>query len=184
VLKLEARLSDTEELRPVTSADVDELHALVMANRDHLRPWMPWADQDREATATFVETATADALAERALQLVILSDNRIAGAGGFHAIDWRNRLSSVGYWLAADATGRGLMTRAVAALLDHAFGPWSLHRVELRAAPANARSRGVAERLGFTLEGTLRDAELIGGRHRDLVVYSMLAYEWPSKGPA
>ena len=84
----------------------------------------------------------------------------------------------LGYWLARDAQGRGLITRGVAAMLDHAFGPWRLHRVEIRAAPDNARSRAVPERLGFTLEGRLRDAERHPGGFRDLVVYALLAPDW------
>jgi ribosomal-protein-serine acetyltransferase len=184
VLEFQARLSDTEELRPVGSADLDELHAVVDANRDHLRPWMPWADQDRDATRQFIEAARIDAEAERGLQFVILADGRISGACGFHALDWRNRSVSIGYWLAAAAQRRGLITRGVTAMLDHAFGAWSMHRLELRAAPANTRSRAAAERLGFTEEGRLREAELVGGRHHDLIVYSMLASEWRRNRPA
>ncbi|HWF58347.1 MAG TPA: GNAT family protein, partial [Candidatus Dormibacteraeota bacterium] len=76
--------------------------------------------------------------------------------------------------------GRGLVTRSVAALVDLAFGPLGLHRVELRAATRNARSRAVAERLGLVHEGTLRDAELLASGHVDLEIYSVLSTEWPS----
>ena len=61
------------------------------------------------------------------------------------------------------------MTAAVAALLDHAFGPWELTRVEIRAGVANTRSRAIPERLGFREEGVLRAAERIGTRVIDHV---------------
>jgi RimJ/RimL family protein N-acetyltransferase len=48
-------------------------------------------------------------------------------------------------------------------------------RVEIRAAPENARSRAIPERLGFTQEGTLRQVERVGDRYLDNVVYAMLA---------
>jgi ribosomal-protein-serine acetyltransferase len=70
------------------------------------------------------------------------------------------------------------MTVAVAALLDHAFGAWDLHRVELSAAVENARSRAVAERLGFRAEGIRRGAERHGDRWLDMVLYALLAGEW------
>jgi hypothetical protein len=51
-------------------------------------------------------------------------------------------------------------------------------RVEIRAAPENARSRAIPERLGFTQEGTLRQVERVGDRYLDNVVYAMLAEDW------
>jgi ribosomal-protein-serine acetyltransferase len=67
------------------------------------------------------------------------------------------------------------MTRAVKALIDHAFGELGLHRVEIRAAAENRRSRAIPERLGFEQEGILREAERVGERYQDLVVYGLLA---------
>jgi len=67
------------------------------------------------------------------------------------------------------------MTEAVRALVDHAFGTWRLHRIELGAATGNARSRAVAERVGFREEGVRRDSERHGDDWLDMVVYAMLA---------
>jgi ribosomal-protein-serine acetyltransferase len=74
--------------------------------------------------------------------------------------------------------GRGTMTAAVRALVDHAFGEWGLHRVVIEAAVDNAPSRAVPERLGFREEGVRRAAERHGERYLDLVVYAMLAVDW------
>jgi ribosomal-protein-serine acetyltransferase len=51
--------------------------------------------------------------------------------------------------------------------------------VEVRAAPGNRRSRAIPERLGFRQEGILRDAEWLYDHYVDLVVYAMLADDWP-----
>jgi len=66
------------------------------------------------------------------------------------------------------------MTRAVSALIDHAFGEWELHRVEVQAAVDNRKSRAIPERLGFEEEGVRREAERVGDRYLDLVVYGLL----------
>jgi len=63
-------------------------------------------------------------------------------------------------------------------VLDQAFGPLGLHRVELRTNPTNTRSRSVAQRLGFTQEGVLREAAAFPDERRDDVVYGLLAREW------
>ena len=84
----------------------------------------------------------------------------------------------IGYWLAETHQGRGLVTTACRALVDHAFSAWTLNRVEVRAAVDNLRSRAVPERLGFTLEGTIRQAEWVNDRYVDHAVYGMLAADW------
>lgn len=168
-------------LRLLEPRDADELHALVVANRAHLMPWMPWAErQELAGTAGFIALTRRQLADDDGFQTAIVRAGRIVGVVGFHSVDWPNRATSIGYWLAADEQGRGTMTRAVRALVDHAFSAWELHRVVIQAAPENRRSRAIPERLGFTEEGTLRAAERVGERYLDSVVYAVLASEWPS----
>jgi ribosomal-protein-serine acetyltransferase len=177
------QLDESASLRPVEDWDVDELDALVASNRAYLARWMPWPPaQTRESTREFIRTAKAQLESNDGFQAALVVDGAVAGVFGYHAVDWVHRRTTLGYWLAEPAQGRGLATRAVAALIDHAFGKWDLHRVEIRAAVGNERSRAVCERLGMTLEGVLRQAEWVGGRCHDLAVYSALAPEWQARG--
>ncbi len=163
------------QLRPLVLADVEALGATIEANLEHLRPWMPWATgYEQLSTLAFVEAAQRQVREEQGAQFALVRATSIVGTIGFHAINWPNRSTSIGYWLAADAQGHGIVTSAVRALCELAFGEWGLHRVELRAQPANVRSRAVAERCGFTAEGVAREAERVGDRFHDLVVYSLL----------
>jgi ribosomal-protein-serine acetyltransferase len=109
-------------------------------------------------------------------------DGAIVGIAGFLGVNWPHGSTSIGYWLSERHQGRGLMTDAVRTLIDRAFGEWSLHRVEIRAATGNARSRRIPERLGFREEGVMREAERIGERYNDLAVYGLLAPEWVQEG--
>jgi ribosomal-protein-serine acetyltransferase len=106
------------------------------------------------------------------------------GVIGFSRLDWANRSASLGYWLASSAQGRGIATRATASLVDYAFGVWKLHRIEIRAGVENVRSRRVPERLGFREEGVLREAERIGDRYIDHILYSVLAHDWDTPSAA
>lgn len=165
-------------IRPLEAGDAAELYALVKANPD-LDEWMPWAaEQDLAATERFIAAAEEQLRDGKGFQAALEPEGEIVGVVGLHAIDWVNRNTSIGYWLAEGARGRGLMTTAVSALLDHAFGELELHRIEIHCAPENQPSRAIPERLGFREEAHLRETELVGGRYLDSVVYGILTEEW------
>jgi len=84
-------------------------------------------------------------------------------------------------WLAPDAEGCGLMTKAVRQLIDWAVGVRGMIRVEWRAMPGNDRSMAVAKRLGMTFEGVLRQAFLLDGVHHDVELWSVVADEWTAE---
>ncbi|MGH2915376.1 MAG: GNAT family N-acetyltransferase [Solirubrobacteraceae bacterium] len=179
---LSHRIDARRSLRPYEEADADALQALIEANREHLASWMPWAArQQLEGTLAFIRSSRAALADNSALELAILVDGAIVGGAGLNRVDRTNRLANIGYWIAADAQGRGTVTAAARALIDHAFDGWRLNRVEIRAGVGNHRSRAVAERLGFEQEGVLRQAELVGDRFIDHSVYAMLAADWQAE---
>jgi ribosomal-protein-serine acetyltransferase len=179
---LELPRSDEVALRLLEERDADELHDVIDRHRAHLARWLPWArGQTREATLEFIRSVHRQFVLGDGVQTAIVDEGAIAGVVGTGDVSRQHEAMSIGYWLAEDRQGRGLMTAAVRAYLDAAFGPWGLNRVELRAAVENARSRAVAERLGFTREGVLREREKVGERRHDLVVHSMLAREWATR---
>ena len=169
-------LSNGCHLRLFEESDAEALFALVDANRGYLERWLPWVDSAGDASYTLEWIRrTRNQLADNSgLQLAIMDRDAIIGVVGLWALD-ANRCGIVGYWIAEDQQRQGIVTEALRALIAHAFGSLSLNRLELRASVDNERSRGVAERLGFTLEGTLRQAERHGDRFVDVVVYSLLS---------
>ena len=175
------RVDPALELRMLAEADAEALFALVDRDRAYLREWLPWLDENRSPADTrrFLRGAVEQQEANNGFQAGLWSGGRIVGVIGYPGIDWPNRLTGIGYWLSAAAQGQGLMTRACRALVNHAFDELKLNRVEIRCATGNCKSRAIPERLGFTVEGTARDAEWLYDRFVDLVVYSMLAREWP-----
>ena len=86
-------------------------------------------------------------------------------------------LCEIGYWIRSDLAGRGLMTEAAAAVCDFGFGEIDVHRIELRAAVDNAASQRVAEKLGFTREGLLREAGWVAAGYQDMHLFGLLASE-------
>jgi ribosomal-protein-serine acetyltransferase len=172
-------LDEQRELRVIEHTDAEELYDVVAGSREHLALWMPWAaGQTLEGTVAFVDASRKQLAANQGFQTAIVQDGKIVGVIGYHRVDWANRSTSVGYWLAQSAQGKGTATAATRALVDFAFDRWDLNRVDIRAGVENHRSRAVAERLGFKLEGVLREAERVGERYIDHAVYAMLAREW------
>jgi RimJ/RimL family protein N-acetyltransferase len=137
--------------------DLDALQQAIEESRDHLRPWMIWADQTRQETASFLRGAREkwDAGEEFAFLVVDDADDRVLGGGGLHRRAGPEALE-IGYWLRADATGRGVITAAARALTDAAFDLDGIERVEIHCDEANVRSAAVPRRLGYSL-AELRD---------------------------
>jgi RimJ/RimL family protein N-acetyltransferase len=88
------------------------------------------------------------------------------------------RTGEVGYWIRSDETSKGLATEATRRALDIAFNELRLHRVILRIAIGNRPSERVAEKLGFTREGVLREEIKIRGTWLDHSVWGMLEHEY------
>ena len=175
---LRHELPGGDHLRLFEESDAEEMYALVDRNRAHLEPWMPWVPLVRtpEDQLEFIRATRRQVAENNGFQVAIVAaDGALAGTAGFHGVSWLNRATSIGYWLGADHQGRGTMTQAVRALVDHAFGVWELHRIEIAAAVDNARSRAIPARLGFREEGVRREAERHGDRYLDLVVYGLLS---------
>ena len=166
-----------ELLEPRHAAD---LFRVTDANRDHLREWLPWVDGTTTVadTSAFIEMTRKQVLDNNGFQTTIRFRGELVGVIGHHAIDWASRSTSLGYWLAKEAQGHGIITESCRAYIAHAFRTLRLNRVEIRCAVENRRSRAVPERLGFRPEGTIRDAEWLYDHFVDHVVYSVLASEW------
>jgi ribosomal-protein-serine acetyltransferase len=172
-------IRDGAMLRPYTEADAAELTAVVAENREHLARWLPWAaTHGHQDSLDYIERTRVQADAEDGFEGAIVVAGEIVGGAGFHAVDRLNHSTAIGYWLTPAVQGTGLMTATVMALLDHAFGPWQLHRVVIEAVVDNARSRAIPERLGFAEEGIAREAKWIRGRYEDAAIYAMLASDW------
>lgn len=146
-------------LRRYEAGDIDQLHAVVEANRDHLRAHMPWPDEGRLELEAFVADAVAqwDRGADRNYAIVDTDDERYLGGCGLH-----DRLGpaarEIGYWMAAAATGRGIVTAAARALTEVALTIDGVDRVEIHCDEANRRSAAVARRLGYRLDRVEADA--------------------------
>lgn len=173
-------VDDEIELKLLELQDAESLFKRIDENREYLRKWLPWLDSNREENDTkqFIEWSRKQFVDGTDIVAAIWYQQSIVGTVGLHGIVSPGGSASIGYWISEEFQGRLIVTRAVRALIDHAFGVLELHRIEIRCAPENTRSHGIPNTLGFTREGILREAERLYDRYVDSVVYGILRNEW------
>jgi [ribosomal protein S5]-alanine N-acetyltransferase len=155
-------------IRPLVEADAPALLALRLANRAFLAPFDP------ERPESFFTLASQAEIARNPdrLRFAILDAGALAGTIALSNVSYGPfRSANVGYWVSADRNGRGLATRAVAELVERAFGEIGLHRVEAGTLVDNIGSQRVLEKNGFERIGLARRYLHINGAWRDHLLF-------------
>ena len=176
------QVNEETQLRLLEERHVEEYFALIERNQEHLHEWIAV-----EAYEGSVETLRAY-VKQRLLQFVngegyhlgIWYQESLVGVLDYR-LNWRGRKVELGYWLDAAMEGKGKVTQACRTMVRHAFEEHELHKVEISCATDNTRSRAVAERLGFSQEGILRQTDRLHDRYVDGVFYGLLVDEWNAR---
>ena len=170
-------------IRSPLPGDGPETYAAALESLDRLRPWLPWARDEPtlEASEANVRGARC-AFLERSdlrLHLLLKGTGTLVGSSGLHRIDWSVPKFEIGYWCRTRFEGQGYITEAVRGITRFAFEILGAVRVEIRCDADNRRSRKVAERVGYHLEGELRNfSRLSDGCVRNLLLFSLIPEEY------
>ncbi|MCM3764274.1 GNAT family N-acetyltransferase [Neobacillus niacini] len=167
-------------IRKPMPGDGKAVYQAMQASMAELKPWMPWAD--REQTVDDVEAnmreAHAKFLTREDLRLHIFNKEtgEFIGSSGLHRINWDIPKFEIGYWIDTRHQRKGYITEATEAITNFAFTELNAKRVEIRCDSKNNRSKAVPERLGFQLEGILKNDGLSGdGKEiRDTCIYAKI----------
>jgi len=156
------------------------LLALIQRNRDHIGRYLPKVTEidSIEKAEVHVARCLEGREARELFEFHVIHEGTLCGVVRLNYFDWANRKAAIAYLLDEGHAGRGIITRAARAVLAFAFHSLELNRVELRCATTNSGSMRVAERLGFTREGELREVEWFGGRPENEFVYGLLRREF------
>jgi ribosomal-protein-alanine N-acetyltransferase len=171
-------------LRPVWLRDGSAWSAIRIRDERHLAPWEPtlpgnWAERHAasEWPGRWLQLRAA-ARRGVALPFAVTLDGRFVGHVIVGNVVREPLLSGyVGYWVDSTVTGGGVITAAVALVVDHCFNRVGLHRVEATVRPENAASLRVLEKLGFREEGLFRRYLDVDGAWRDHTCYALTAEE-------
>ncbi len=167
--------------------DAPLLKAAIDSSLEHLRPWMPWAENeptDLDAKIALLRRwrGQFDLGQDFVYGIFDRDETEVLGSTGLHT-----RLGpdarEIGYWVRADRTNQGIATETAAALTRVAFEIDRLDRVEIHCDANNVRSAAVPRKLGFTHEATLRRRK-VAGKVRDTLVWTLLADEYAASAAA
>jgi ribosomal-protein-serine acetyltransferase len=173
-------IRDGFELKLMEERHAPTIFETVDRERQHLREWLPWVDATHtlDDTIAFIRATLEQFSQNNGFAAGLWHGGRLAGTVGLHRIDWMNQRVELGYWLAREFEGRGIMTDACRAVTTHCVGDLGLNRVEIRCAVGNVKSAAIPKRLGYTLDATLPEAHFVNGRFHDLLIFGMLRTNW------
>lgn len=110
------------------------------------------------------------------------SDGEFVADVSMHHTDWSVPALEMGYWVRTGMGGQGFVTEAARGLTDYAFTHLLAERLEIRCDTRNARSAAVARRLGYTLEGTLRnEIRYPDDTVSSIYLFGLLRAEWAQR---
>lgn len=178
-------LLETERLvlQRFSRRDAASVDDAIRASLTDLHQWLPWArlDYNTADTAAFLRESTLAWKEDRAWDYSIRlrqDPHRHIGNISFWTVSKLGKIFEIGYWVRSDETSRGYCSEAVEKILDEGFNHLGYHKAVLRIAVGNEPSDRVAEKLGFTREGVLREELLIRGNWVDHSHWSLLDREY------
>lgn len=160
--------------------DTDAVFEAIYRSAKSLKPHMIWAQKEpvRDEVKENIRQSQAAFLAREDLRLHLFlkETGEFVGSSGLHRINWAIPKFEIGYWVDDKFEGKGYMTEATNRIAKFAFEELAAKRIEIRCDRDNIRSRAVAERSGFELEGILRNDRLAanGLELRDTCIYSKI----------
>ncbi len=163
-------------LELINESHSKQIFNLVDTNRKFLRVWLPFVDNMK--TEEFAENFVSGTMYRNSLgseyAFVIIENEKVIGRVGVYKIDQQNKIAEIGYWLAEDVQGKGIVTTSCKWLIDFCFSELKLNRIEIKCGTANLKSQQIPERLNFSKEGIIRQGELLHDKYIDLYLYSHL----------
>ena len=177
--KLPTLEADRVQLRELNDNDVDALFS-IFSNPQVMRYWstppLPHRDDALNLLCEIRENFSRRAYMKWGI--AIKADNHVIGTATLFNLNVEQRRAEIGYALAREQWGNGLMNEALKRLLQYAFEDLRFRRVEADVDPRNEGSIRTLERLGFQREGYLRERWFVSGETQDALFYGLLRREW------
>lgn len=166
---------------PHPTGDGSIVNQAIRESFDELKAWLPFAQRlpAVEETEINLRNAHINFLKRESFRFLIFhrETNDFIGTVSLQGIHWNIPKCEIGYWINTKFGGNGYMTEAVKALTDFGLNQLDFKRIEIRCESTNLKSRTIPEKLGYELEGILRNEDFSadGSRLTDTCFYSIIS---------
>jgi ribosomal-protein-serine acetyltransferase len=173
-------IDDDLHLERIKKTHAGYIFDIIQRDRNYLRRWLPFVDQTRSVkdTEKYINLILSSQQRNQNAVYTVWFRGNIAGLAGFKDIDQVNHKAEIGYWLAEQMQGKGIMTNTVRKMIDFGFRNLNMNRIQIKVAVGNHKSAAIPYRLGLFFEGIERNGEFHTDRYCDLEVFSILKTEW------
>jgi ribosomal-protein-serine acetyltransferase len=165
-------------IRPLQTSDIGPSYEAVRESIPEISQWMDWchADYSMEEAANWVNSCVAAWSNGTEYEFAIIDANNgmFLGGCGLNRIDLQNKWANLGYWVRSSQTRRGVATSATLLVARFGFPEVKLNRVEIVVAAGNTASLRVAEKVGATYEGLLRNRLVVHSEIHNAVMFSLI----------
>ncbi|PFL15210.1 GNAT family N-acetyltransferase [Bacillus cereus] len=149
---------------PLQAGEGNVVYEAIKDSINELKQWLLLFQSipTVEETEILLRNAHIDFLKRESFRYLIYhkGTNDFIGTASLHGINWKISKCEIGYWINTQFSGNGYMTEVVSELTNLAFQLFKFRRIEIRCDSNNAKSRAIPEKLGFELEGILRNEDL------------------------
>ncbi len=166
------------KIRKWQLSDAADLAAALSNKKvqDNLRDGLSYPYTEQDGRDYISAMLSADG--EETFAFAITVDGRVIGSiGVFRQGNIHRRTAELGYYIAEEYWGRGIMTEAVKQICEHVFDKSDIIRIYAEPFAYNIASCRVLEKAGFLCEGTLRSNAVKNGKIVDMKIYSLLKTE-------
>jgi [ribosomal protein S5]-alanine N-acetyltransferase len=166
-------------LREIAPPDAEDLFR-IFSDAEAMRYWSCRPYTSVEQAHRLIEEMVEAMHCGTSIQwaITLRGDERLIGKCGYNEWCKRHRRGDISYIVAREHWGKGIVSEALHAVLDYGFDHLNLHSVEAGITPGNDASTRMLERLGFRLEGHLRESFWADGMFVDSLIYSLLRKDW------
>ncbi|MGG0240475.1 GNAT family N-acetyltransferase [Bacillus rhizoplanae] len=158
---------ETERLilrAPLQSGDGSIVNTAIKNSFNELKAWLPFAQNIPavEDTEINLREAHIKFLKRESFRFLIFhkDTNDFIGTVSIQGIDWDIPKCEIGYWINTPFSGNGYMVEAVKELTNFGLNQIQFKRIEIRCESTNLKSRSIPKKLGFELEGILKNEDL------------------------